>query len=172
MALGISVYDAGVDNSINHDLCTEACSAPESIIRNIRWGTHDSVNELEGEMVVGRGTERLEDCGDGCTDCRECWNEFSPDVKQPVCLDKREMKYNNKCPNKGKWKNKACTGEGRCVKSYPLGDPDKMRSKEAACRTVPALFDQPKEVMRDVYDWSKRKCKKKNGLCSFGCSKK
>lgn len=172
MALGISVYDAGVDNAIADGECSNACTAPRSIIKNIRWGTHDSVNELVGEMVVGRATESLEDCEPGCTECRECWNEFSPDIVQPVCLDKREMKYGAKCPNKKTFTDELCTGEGRCVKSYPFGDPEKMRSVEAACRTVPALYDQPAEVMRDVYDWSDRKCKKKYGLCSFGCKGK
>jgi len=168
MALGISVFDAGVDNSISSEQCLNACSSPKSIISNIRWVADDSI-QTDGEMIVGEAADSLDQCEPGCTECRKCWNEFYPNEIEITCLDTREMKYNRKCPNKGRWSSEKCTGTGFCVKSYPFGDPDKMRSKEAACRTVPdalAVSD------KDLYGWSKKKCKSKNGLCSFGCSKK
>merc|ERR1712029_1306822 len=52
-------------------------------------------------------------------------------------------------------KNEKCNAEGHCVKSSPFGDPDKMRSKEAACRTVPdALVNND----NDNFKFSKKKC--------------
>lgn len=170
MALGISVYDAGRDNEISNGQCSDSCSNPQSIISNLKWVANDAVEgEGEGEMIVGEPTDSLDECEAGCTECRKCWNEFTPDVIEITCMDKREMKYNKKCPNKGKWRNEKCSSEGKCHQSYPFGDPDKMRSADAACRTVPdALTVEDK----DAYGWSKKKCKSKNGMCGYGCNKK
>lgn len=124
--------------------------------------------EEDGELIIGEPTDSLSECEAGCTECRMSWREFTPNVVEATCMDTREMKYNKKCPNKKKWKNEKCNAEGHCVKSYPFGDPDKMRSKEAACRTVPdALVNND----NDNFKFSKKKCKSKNGLCGFGCEK-
>lgn len=124
--------------------------------------------EEDGELIIGEPTDSLSECEAGCTECRMSWREFTPDVVEATCMDTREFKYNKKCPNKKKWKNEKCNAEGHCVQSYPFGDPDKMRSKEATCRTVPDAL-----VNNDNADFkfSKKKCKSKNGLCGFGCEK-
>ena len=165
MSLGISVFDAGIDNDIHQGSCTSECSAPKSMIKNIRWGTHDSVNELDdGELIVGGPTRSLEECGDGCTQCHEYWNSNDPFTIEAMCMDEREMKYGNKCNNNKKWNADNCNEEGYCLKSYPFGDPDKMRSPEAMCRTA------PESHIEGPFGWASRPCKnEKAGLCGYGC---
>lgn len=112
MALGISVYNAGVDNEISNKECNDSCSNPQSVISNLRWVANDAVG---AEMIVGEATQRLDDCEEGCTECRHAWNEFTPENVEITCMDKREMKYNRKCPNKGRWNSEKCNAEGYCV---------------------------------------------------------
>jgi len=165
MSLGISVFDAGIDNDIHQGSCTSECSAPKSVIKNIRWGTHDSVNEAdEGELIIGGPTRSLEECGKGCTQCHECWNSNDPFTVDAMCVDDRVMKYGSKCNNNKKWPADNCGADDLCAKSYPYGDPDKMRSPDAMCRSV------PKENIEGPFMWAGRPCKNtKHGFCSFGC---
>ena len=150
MSLGISVFDAGIDNDIHQGSCTSECSAPKSVIKNIRWGTHDSVIEFDegeeveegeegeqGELIIGGPTRSLEECGKGCTQCHECWNSMDPFTVEAMCMDERVMKYGSKCNNNKKWPADNCGADDLCAKSYPFGDPDKMRSPDAMCRSVP-----------------------------------
>jgi len=51
--------------------------------------------------------------------------------------------------------------------SYPLADPDKMRSTVAACRTVPPEYI----VSRSSLQFGSETCPDNSaGLCSDGCS--
>ena len=54
MALGISVYEAGVHNKID-PTCVDTCKGtnPKSVISNIRWNKDDSVVDSKGEIVYG-----------------------------------------------------------------------------------------------------------------------
>ena len=167
MAMGVSVYDAGVHNEISLT-CASDCAGtnPKSIVSNIRWNKDDSVVDPKGDLIIGDMAENLSDCTEeGCTECRDAYYEFVPDDVFQTCTDFTVYKYGNVCPDTGKWNRDLCnSGSDYCQKSYPWGDPDRHRSEGAACRTAPASF------VEGDFEFSKKECRKPTaGLCHAGC---
>lgn len=116
-------------------------------------------------MVIGDTTASLAECEAGCAECRN-YSYTGSSETGATCVDHREMKFAGLCPSKGKWSDDKCSSEGAfCAKSYPFGDPLRMKSEDAACRTMPAeLIDGP-------FEWSSKPCRNQNwGLCALGCS--
>ena len=167
MALGISVYEAGVHNKID-PTCVDTCKGtnPKSVISNIRWSKDDSVVDPKGEIVYGDVAQSLSDCQEnGCSECHDAWYALYPEEVFQKCTDFNVYKYGNECSDTEKWNRDLCNpGDMHCMKSYPWGDPDRHRSEGAACRTVPASF------IEDEFEYSLKECRMPtSGLCHAGC---
>lgn len=116
-------------------------------------------------LHIGVPTQSLEDCYDGCVECRESWYGDNYEDQMPHCVDDTPMKYKEKCPEKNKWQSDKCNDEGLCVKTWPSNDPKAQNSHKAICRTLPDKF------LDGNFKFSKKQAKKNNmGLCSFGCA--
>jgi hypothetical protein len=92
----------------------------------------------EAELVYGEPATTLTtgQCGDDCTECRWSWWSNATDVVKARCVDTTVYKYGAICPDT--WDRIKCMSgaDQFCHKSYPHGDPDKMNSVNATCRTV------------------------------------
>lgn len=173
MAFAISTYSVGQQNDISKDQCSTKCENAATVVKNIHWNTDDSINEYnEGELVWGEAAETLGtgECDETkCAECRYSWYENSPTKKEARCKDERVMKFGNVCRER---QDKGCcmAGEGQiCHNSWPADDPEKWRSKERACRTVPASYIN--DSANDIdFKFGKKECKKEGaGLCHYGC---
>lgn len=165
MAMGISVFEVGTQNEISQT-CTSQCSSPKAAISNIQWNTDDSIEDTRGPIITGGLSNRLDDCSEiGCTECRDGWHEFVPEEIFPICTDYTLYKYGNTCTNAGKFSDDTCNPESEfCLKSYPWGDPDRLRSDHAKCRTPPNSINDKE------YEYSRKECRKPtSGLCIAGC---
>ena len=54
-------------------------------------------------LHIGEPTQSLEDCYDGCVECRESWYGDNYEDWMPHCVDDTPMRYKEKCPEKNKW---------------------------------------------------------------------
>ena len=82
-------------------------------------------------------------CKSGCSECIEGYYETKPNESVYKCTDEGLYRFGNICPtNDPDWpRTKCATGSGsKCHKSFPLADPDKLKSPAAACRTIPDEF--------------------------------
>ena len=107
----------------------------------------------------------LEDCDEeGCTECLDAYMASEPNEIYQVCNSTALNKYVNACPRSSKkWAREGnCNAErqGHCLKAYPDGDPLKLRSKAASCKTVPMFYlDAP------GIKYGKKVCRSKQGIC-------
>ncbi len=117
----------------------------------------------KGELVYGGPAASVDACQNSeCTECVEAWYENDTTTIYNMCMDEKRFKYSNKCNSRKDLSR--CGTEDICHLSYPEGDRRKNRSKEAACRPVPA-----KLVVGD-FVFSKRKSRSSRwGLCTYGC---
>lgn len=165
MALGVSVYEAGVHNEIS-DTCTTSCSAPKAIISNLQWNKDDSIEDPRGPIITGALSNSLMDCvEEGCTECRDGWHEFEPANVFPVCTDFTVYKYGNACSNVGRFSAATCNpADDYCMISYPWGDPERHRSEHAQCRSAPSGMNEGE------CEYSTKECRTPtSGLCAMGC---
>jgi hypothetical protein len=127
----------------------------------------DGDDEQEpGQLIIDGVAQSLDQCGSGCTECHEAHYENFPDDIVYECTDYTVYKYGNICTPNNKWNEDKCmtSSTGYCHKSYPYGDPDKMRSPEAACRTIPS------ENVDNEFEFGSRDCwSPTGGLCNYGC---
>jgi len=168
MTFGISSFFVGNENDIS-GTCTETCEESNMIIHNLRFTqddclveTFDPEPEPEPELIKGGIASNVSNCAEGCTSCIETWWSNAPEEILYECVDETLYKYSNKC---GSSKDRSlCGSDDLCHVSYPLGDPDKGRSVDAACRPVPLEF------IENDFTFATRECRSTNhGLCRYGC---
>lgn len=163
MALSLSRWDS--DESAS---CTVELSDHDSSSLHIgvfEWTDNDSIYEEADEVILMGPSDSLEDCvEEGCTQCLNAYTTSSPDDVFQVCNCTMPMKYVNACPTNSQ--NWARTGncnalrQEHCMKAYPFGDPLKLRSKEASCKTIPMFYLDEEDMMK-----GSKNCKSQNGIC-------
>ena len=73
------------------------------------------------------------------------------------------MKYGNAC--KERYRGVTCNSDDRyCLKSYPYGDPDKYKSDQKGCRSVPDTYLDSSQLKK-----AKRECPLSKGICGTCC---
>ena len=92
----------------------------------------------------------------------EHYHENVPELIWYQCVDTTIYKFGNECKNRHD--KSMCATEGHCHKSYPHGDPEKMRSEHAGCRTIPDHYLEGDFKFGRRDSWSPT-C----GLCKDGC---
>jgi hypothetical protein len=182
MGMAISTYNAGQVNDIApYDQCEETCSEATTKISNIKWSNNvawtyvedeeeeeeeEEDNNEPGELIIDDVAQSLDQCDAGCTECHEAHYENFPNDILYQCTDYTVYKYGNICTPDNQWDESKCmtSSTGFCHKSYPYGDPDKMKSPEAACRTIPSTH------VDSTFEFGHRDCwSPTGGLCHYGC---
>jgi len=138
MAIAISTYNLDLDNDVSKMNCDAICDAGNASFRNVTFTRHDSL--LQSDLIWGATTERLDQCEEGCFECRYSWYELQPENVEARCYDYTPMRFGGKCGSN--YDRSACASDNDqlCHKSWPSGDEDRWGSMDAACRTVPQCY--------------------------------
>lgn len=166
MGMAISTWGCGTLSN-----CGESCGTANTVISNLNWQQDDSIVPYDNGAIIDAGaTPKLNSagCGENCSECRSFYYENAPTDTWNECVDTREMRFVKYCPSS--WNSDKCqTDEPYCMRAYPFGDPDKTRSAEYECRSLP-----PERIgnLSDQVTWrnSNRECRTSNGLCYYGCN--